>query len=86
MKKITLLALIITMMVGCYQAKAYHNKQSELVGDYRLETIEYEGCEYVIAQSHWKQSLVIEHKGNCRFCTERRRQEMKDLVKELKGE
>ena len=84
MKKIILLALAALMVVGCYQAKAYHNKKISLVGDYRLETIEYQGCEYIVMQSHWKQHGTMIHKGNCRFCKERKQNEMKELIEQLK--
>ena len=84
MKKIILLALTILMIVGCYQSKAYNKKNIELVADYRLETIEYQGCEYIVMQSHWKQHGTMIHKGNCRFCAERRKQELKELVEQLK--
>jgi len=80
MKTIILLALTTLMMVGCYQSKAYNKKNIELVGGYRLKTIEYQGCEYIVMQSHWKQHGTIIHKGNCRFCAERREQELKELV------
>ena len=77
MKKIILLALTALMMIGCYEAKAYHDKQIDLVGNYILSTIEYQGCEYVVMQSHWKQHGTMIHKGNCRFCKERRQKELK---------
>jgi len=81
---LTLLTLASLMMIGCYQVKAYHDKQIKLVGDYRLETIEYQGCEYIVMQSHWKQQGTMIHKGNCRFCKERRQKELEKLVKQLK--
>ncbi len=84
MKKLLLLALVTMMMVGCYQVKAHHDKQIELVSDYRLSTIEYQGCEYIVMQSHWKQHGTMMHKGNCRFCQERRQRELKELVEQLK--
>lgn len=91
MKKIILLALIALMMVGCYRAKAYHDKQIELVSDYRLSTIEYQGCEYVVMQSHLQQHGTMSHKGNCRFCKERdsikwekRKKELEALAVKLK--
>lgn len=84
MKKIILLALIALMMVGCYHANAYHDKQIELVSDYRLSTIEYQGCEYVVMQSHWKQHGTMSHKGNCRFCKERRQKELEELITKIK--
>ena len=84
MKKIILLALLAMMMVGCYEANAYHSKQIDLVGDYGITTVEYQGCEYVVMQSHFQKHGTLAHKGNCRFCAERRKQELKKLVEQLK--
>ena len=83
-KKFILLALTALMMVGCYEAKAYHDKQIDLVSDYILSSIEYQGCEYVVMQSIRKQRGTIVHKGNCRFCKERRQKELEKLVIKLK--
>lgn len=91
MKKIILLTLTALMMVGCYKAKAFYNKQVDLVGDYKLVTIEYQGCEYVVMQSKWSQRGTIVHKGNCRFCEERdsikwekHKKELEELITKLK--
>lgn len=84
MKKIVLLALTAIIMVGCYEAKAYYEKQIDLVSDYEPTTIEYSGCEYVVVQSYWKKHLTITHKGNCRFCAERRRHELQSIVEQFK--
>lgn len=73
MRKIILLALAVLIMVGCYQAKAYHNKQIDLVGDYRIKTIVYQDCEYIVIESYYQKRVAITHKGNCRFCAERRK-------------
>ena len=84
MKKIILLILTVLMMAGCYQVKANHKKNIELVCDYELESIEYQGCEYIIMQSHFKQHGTMIHKGNCKYCKERRQKELKELVKQIK--
>jgi len=84
MKKIILLALTILMVAGCYQVKAGHGEQINLVGDYQVKTIVYQGCEYVVMESYFYKRLVITHKGNCRFCAERRKKELKELVEQLK--
>lgn len=84
MKKIILLAFVTLMMVGCYRAKANHDKQTNLVCDYRLQTIVYQGCEYVVMESYFQQRAVITHKGNCKYCKERREKELKELVEQLK--
>ena len=84
MKKIIILALITLMMVGCYQAKANHDKRLNLVSDYEIKTIVYQGCEYVVMESYFKSHAVITHKGNCKYCKERSEKELKELVEQLK--
>lgn len=84
MKKIILLALTTLMVAGCYQVKAGHGEQINLVGDYQVKTIVYQGCEYVVMESYFYKRSVITHKGNCRFCAERRKKELKELVEQLK--
>lgn len=49
-------------------------------------------CEYIVktidvAVGDWSatQSGYLAHKGNCRFCAERRKQELKLFVEQLKG-
>lgn len=84
MKKIILLALTALMMVGCYRVEAYNDKQIDLVGDYKIKIIVYQGCEYVVMDSHYQTRSVVTHKGNCRFCKERRQKELEELVKQLK--
>ena len=42
-----------------------------------METVVIDNCEYIDAYNR------LAHKGNCRFCKERREQELKELVKQL---
>lgn len=82
MKKIILLALVTLMMVGCMKTK---ENGEPIVSDYfDQHTTEnpylqvLDSCEYICWRSR------MSHKGNCRFCAERRKQELKELVEELK--
>ena len=77
MKKIILLTLTALMMVGCDQQKFANNITKEDFG-----VCVYDSCEYLIAMHGYKGFLA--HKGNCRFCKERRKQELKELVEQLK--
>jgi uncharacterized lipoprotein NlpE involved in copper resistance len=63
-KKIILLALIVLMMVGC------DNNGKPLGYTY----IELDSCEYISGFNQFA------HKGNCRFCKERRQKELKELI------
>lgn len=67
-KKITLFALIALMMVGC------NNNRKPLGYTY----IELDSCEYILGLNQ------LAHKGNCRFCKERRQKELEELVIKLK--
>ena len=71
MKKLLLLALTAMMMVGC-EEKRWYELQS-----YGFQTID--SCEYVIG------AYKLAHKGNCKYCAERRKQELKELVEQLKN-
>ena len=68
MKKLLLLALTAMMMVGC------DNNGKPLGYTY----IELDSCEYIAGLNQ------LAHKGNCKYCAERRKQELKELVEQLK--
>ena len=51
-----------------------------------------DNCEYIVKTIDVSpgfrsatQSGYLAHKGNCRFCAERRKQELQELVEQLKG-
>lgn len=84
MKKVILLALTALMMVGCMKTK--ENGEPILSDYYKQHSIDnpyiqvLDSCEYIL----WNSSMA--HKGNCRFCKERRKKELEDLVYKLKEE
>ena len=78
MKKIILLALTALVVVGCNNEKEIPNKSKKMDEVYHAYTCEIDSCEY-IAQGHG-----LAHKGNCRFCKERRQKELEELVIKLK--
>lgn len=77
MKKILLFAVAAFMMVGCSGDK------SDADG---FETIVVDSCEYLYKNRFYGNHGYghLAHKGNCRFCKERRLKELKELVKQLK--
>ncbi len=76
MKKILLFAIAALMMVGC----------SGESGTNGFETIVVDSCEYLIKDRFFGNHGYgyLAHKGNCRFCKERRQKELKELVEQLK--
>jgi len=74
MKKIILLALTALMMVGCrYKSTGANIREASnaviIVDEHTLDS-----CEYYPSYGH---------KGNCRFCKERRQKELKELVEQV---
>lgn len=76
MKKILLFAVAALMMVGC----------SGESGTNGFETIVVDSCEYLYKEvpTSGGPYAAMAHKGNCRFCKERRAKELKELVEQLK--
>ena len=75
MKKIILLAFTALMMMGCGDYEGKNQKSVALTG---YSDVEIDSCQYIIGYN------VLAHKGNCRFCKERRQKELKELVEQLK--
>ena len=68
MKKLLLVLFTVLMMVGC------DNNGKPLGYTY----LEIDSCEYI------RGVYQLTHKGNCRFCKERRQKELEELVIKLK--
>ena len=77
MKKLLLIALAIMIILGCLLI--IHSKDDNLVevGGLYYETIVIDSCQYISSSGR------IAHKGNCKYCQERRKQEMRELIKEF---
>ena len=93
MKKIILLALTALMMVGCdtrTEEQRYNDDYLQVKNGYSVIIVD--NCEYIIKTidvskgfRNATQSGYLAHKGNCRFCAERKKQELKELVEQLNG-
>jgi len=88
MEKIILLALTALMillaftaliMAGCDVKQPNTNTEaSENIRRLGYEVIVVDNCEYI------RGNKKLAHKGNCRFCKERRQKELEELVIKLK--
>ena len=76
-KKIILLTFTV-LMVGCDEKLPDGTYKP---ASYRTYTID--SCEY-IGYAAGSQCDFLAHKGNCRFCKERRQNELEELVIKLK--
>ena len=75
MKKIILLALAALMMVGCRYKSTGINITEATSSVIIVNKNTLDSCEYY---PHYG------HKGNCRFCKERRQKDLEELVEKLK--
>ena len=75
MKKIILLALAALMMAGCRYKITGVNITEATSAVIIVDKRTLDSCEYYPRYGH---------KGNCRFCKERRQKELKELVEQLK--
>lgn len=72
MKKLLLLALLTTMMVGCKDEEGRNYATDERGYTYEVSVID--SCEYFV------NCYYMVHKGNCRFCTERNKRMIREQV------
>ena len=72
MKKLIVLALLATMMVGC----AEETPKSNRVDGFNIITVD--SCEYIV-RSYYKGG-VMAHKGNCKYCLERNKKMIKAQI------
>ena len=84
MKKIILLALTILMMVGCKYRTDAEIKEAKRLSGFNIVVID--SCEYLKGSEtrEYRGYGYFAHKGNCRFCKERRQKELEKLVIKLK--
>ena len=77
MKKIILLTLTALIMAGCERVMKtdYHTKEG-----FRVCIID--SCEYIHMSNG--NGAYYTHKGNCKFCKERRQKELEELIIKLK--
>lgn len=81
MKKILLFAAAVLLMTACdmptENLEAPYGGNS---GTTVFQTILIDSCEYIRGCER------LAHKGNCKYCAERRKQELKELVELLNNE
>ncbi len=84
MKKIILLVLVGLMMAGCSSRTDSEIEEAERLNGFNIKIVD--SCEYLYKEipAGYAGYGFMAHKGNCRFCKERRQEELKRLVIKLK--
>lgn len=78
MKKLILLLTLAFVMCGCYRQNA---DGSYTVGNAfnEFNVLTIDSCEYIV-DGYW-----MSHKGNCKYCAERRKKEQEELIRKIQG-
>lgn len=89
MKK-ALFVLLVFIVMGCTPTthEQANVKISTKVTDapvvnmsnYRIKVVVLDGCEYLMYDNR-----IVVHKGNCKFCEQRRKNEMQCLINKIKA-
>lgn len=84
MKKLISLMLAVLAIVSCEYRTETEREEAERLGGFNIVVID--SCEYIIKSrtAGYSGYGYFAHKGNCRFCKERKEKEMNELVKYLK--
>lgn len=82
MKKLILLALTAMIIAGCFEIKARHqHERRSLNVDYDIYYAP-NGCEYYIYGNY--HGGIPVHKQDCKYCSQRRKAELEELVRQIK--
>lgn len=84
MKKLIFLALTALMVVCCECKTDAEIEEAKRLNGFNIVVID--SCEYLKTNetSGYQGYGYFAHKGNCRFCKERRQKELKELIEQLK--
>lgn len=74
MKKLLLLALLTTMMVGCKENTNNDRNYATDERGYTYEVLVIDSCEY------FRSTYILTHKGNCKYCLERSKKMIKEQI------
>lgn len=74
MKKLILFLALALVMCGCNK----HIENTFRVGTNNYDVIIIDDCEYL------KAGAAFTHKGNCKYCAERRKKEQEKLIRKIK--
>lgn len=79
MKKLILLLTLVIVMCGCNEKEPQILKDNIVnINGWNCKVIEIDGCEYI------QGGYLLSHKGNCKYCAERRKKEQEELIHKIK--
>lgn len=78
MKKLILLLSLAFLMCGCNKKPQILKDNIVNINGWDCKVIEIDSCEYI------QGGYMLSHKGNCKYCAERRRKEQEELIHKIK--
>lgn len=79
MKKVLLILIISILFTSCEFPADVEDDIKYTENSY---IVVIDSCEYIKEHTYYNDIYV--HKGNCKYCEQRRKQELKTIIKELK--
>lgn len=79
MKKLILLLVLAFVMCGCVQ-KEEDGSIKLNTGLFESRVVTIDSCEYI----SYNGAYGLAHKGNCKYCVERRKKEQEELIRKIK--
>lgn len=78
---VSIICIFVCVFVVAFISRRPQKDVARRVTSDDFAVVEYDSCEYVIRSAGHKGFLA--HKGNCRYCAERRKQELQDVIKAM---
>lgn len=81
-------AFLVFILTGCTTRQEFPNEVINTtassasvvnMSNYRIKVVVLDGCEYLMYDNR-----MVVHKGNCKFCEQRRKEEMQCLINKIK--
>ena len=79
MKKVLFILIISILFISCDSPATVEDDIKSTKDSY---IVVIDSCEYLKEHTYYNDIYV--HKGNCKYCEQRRKQELKAIIKELK--
>lgn len=80
MKKLILLLTLAFVMCGCIPTNEDGSLKLNTGGFNGSRVVIIDSCEYI----SYNGGYGLAHKGNCKFCAERRKKEQEELIRKIK--
>ena len=79
MKKVLFILIISILFTSCELPTTIND---DIKGDKDSYIVVIDSCEYLRERTYGADIYI--HKGNCKYCEQRRKQELKTIIEELK--